>query len=222
MAWAPNYATRAELAAYVRITDSLDDTQLDLAIAAASRAVDRCTHRQFGSAVTSRIYTPRYGAELRFATPRLGAEIWSYYGLPSSGVTVVDTDDLISVSAVAVDTAGDGGFATSMTAFTLRPVNALADGFPYTQVAAAASSTVAMPLTADSVRVTGTFGWSAVPDAVKQATLMQASRILARRGAPFGVAGSPEAGSEMRLLAKVDPDVEVALALYVRRGMGFA
>jgi hypothetical protein len=59
--------------------------------------------------------------------------------------------------------------------------------------------------------VTAVWGWTAVPTSVKQATLLQASRFHKRRHAPFGVAGSPEMGSEIRLLSRVDPDVSVAL-----------
>jgi hypothetical protein len=67
------------------------------------------------------------------------------------------------------------------------------------------------------VQVTATWGWTAVPATIKKATLLQASRFYKRRDAPFGVAGSPDMGSEMRLLAKVDPDVEVMLGDYRRK-----
>lgn len=56
-----------------------------------------------------------------------------------------------------------------------------------------------------------------VPSTIKLATLMQAGRWAKRRDAPFGIAGSPETGSEMRLLAKLDPDVEVMLGGYGER-----
>jgi hypothetical protein len=46
--------------------------------------------------------------------------------------------------------------------------------------------------------------------------LLQASRLDFRRVAPAGVAGSPETGSEVRLLARVDPDVAVSLKDYIR------
>jgi hypothetical protein len=46
--------------------------------------------------------------------------------------------------------------------------------------------------------------------------MLQASRFYARRDSPYGVAGSPDLGSEVRLLSKVDPDVAVSLADYVR------
>lgn len=53
--------------------------------------------------------------------------------------------------------------------------------------------------------------FSPVPKPVSIATKLQASRWYKRRDAPFGVAGSPELGSELRLLPKLDPDVEVLL-----------
>lgn len=66
------------------------------------------------------------------------------------------------------------------------------------------------------VTVTAKFGWPEIPVAIQQATLLQASRLVARRDSPYGVAGSPDAGTEVRLLARVDPDVEVAIGPYRR------
>jgi hypothetical protein len=51
---------------------------------------------------------------------------------------------------------------------------------------------------------------------VHTATLLQGGRLYTRRSALFGIAGSPESGSEMRLLSKVDPDVAVMLRGYRR------
>lgn len=58
-------------------------------------------------------------------------------------------------------------------------------------------------------------GGEEIPSAVKQACLIQASRFFVRRTAPFGVAGSPESGTEIRLLARVDVDVAVILGPYI-------
>lgn len=203
MAWAPDYATAIELAAYVRIDDSVDDAQLALAVAAASRAIDRTTRRQFGvvDVPVARFYTARHDAAL--------------------GRLVVDLDDLMSTTGlvVEVDTEGDGTYAGTIAAadYTLMPRNAAADGRPWTLLSPSGDSTVGLSTVEGAVRITALWGWSSVPPAVKQACLTQASRLLARRDAPFGVAGSPEAGSEMRLLAKVDPDVAVLLRHYTRR-----
>lgn len=201
MAWAPDYADTTALRAFVRLTDDQDDDQVALAIATASRAIDRATHRQFGlvAAPEARYYTARYDAvHRRWCT---------------------EVDDLMddTALAVAVDTAGDGTYAGAVTAHALRPVNAAAKGRPWTSLLVRPGSAV-QPSTLDAgVQITARWGWSAVPAPITQACLLQASRLLARRDSPYGVAGSPEAGAEVRLLARVDPDVEVALADYVRR-----
>lgn len=199
--WAPDYATTEELAAFVRIGDDLDDVQVALAIAAASRAIDRATRRQFGavSVAAARTYTAWYDQT---------RERW-----------VVPIDDLMSTSglAVAFDSDGDETYSSTITAHSLRPANAAQIGRPWEELVILPGSAVTPTDADNAVEVTALWGWSAVPDAVKQAALLQAARVLARRGSPFGVAGSPEMGSEMRLLAKVDPDVEVALRAYRRR-----
>lgn len=192
MAWAPNYADSLDLASYLRVEDGVDEAAMDLAIAAASRAVDEACHRQFGTVTGSRIYSARVD--------------WD-------GRRVVDVDDLQSVTSVEVDWAADGGFATTLSdGYALGPANAAIVGLPYTQLVVRA----ALPTARDSVRVTGTWGWASVPEAIKAATYIQASRFLARRNSPFGVAGSPDTGSELRLLAKVDPDVAVMLKPFAR------
>lgn len=200
MAWAPNYCTSDELATFVRQTTP-DDERLSLAIAAASRAVDRATRRQFGqvAAPEARYYTARYHG--------------------STSRWVVEIDDLMTVTglAVAVDAAGAETYTSTITAHSLRGRNAAAEGRPWTSLAVLASSDVQPSDDPDAVKVTAQWGWTAVPDAVKQATLLQASRLFSRRDSPHGIAGSPEAGSEVRLLARLDPDVETSLAPYRRR-----
>jgi hypothetical protein len=115
---------------------------------------------------------------------------------------VVEIDDVMSTPAVE---SGD----TAITDFDLRPRNADAKGRPWTSLELSSGPSA-------DVDVTATFGWLAVPEAVKMATLLQASRFHARRDSPWGVAGSPQSGGELRLLERVDPDVRVSLAAYVR------
>lgn len=199
MAWEPDYATTQQLADYLRIDDGDDDVQLALAVTAASRAVDRATSRQFGLVATpeERYYTPQWD---------------SYYGFWRCEV-----DDVMIVTGFEVDSDNAGGYdyTTTLTTYDLVPRNAATRNRPYTELRFRSSGTSPVA-TVDSLRVTARWGWSAVPDTVEQATLLQASRIFNRRNAPFGVAGSPDVGSELRLLAKVDPDVQVMLQAYVR------
>lgn len=201
MAWAPSYATAAELEAYARIPDTNDDAQITLAISAASRAVDRYCNRQFGlvASAEARYYTPRFDRKRRK---------W-----------VVEFDDLMTTTGLVVmaDLGDDGTYEAAVDNYALRPVNAQAKSRPWTFLVVQPASTKQPVAAESSVEITAKWGWSAVPDPVKQATLLQASRLLARRDSPFGVAGSPDAGGgELRLLAKVDPDVAVVLTPYIR------
>lgn len=193
MAWAPAYCSAAELKAYVRIDDTVDDVQISLAIEAASRAIDVHTNRQFGSisSAEERFYPPRYDRRRC---------VW-----------LVETDDLMSTTNLAIEASDQ-----AITSYTLEPVNAAAKGRPWTGFVVDSDSAVTPSNTRVNVSVTALWGWTAVPDAIKQACLMQANRFLARRGSPYGVAGSPDLGSELRLLSRVDPDVCVILAPYVR------
>lgn len=188
MAWAPDYVAAADLKALLRISDTVDDAQVALAITAASRAVDRATNRQFGlvAAPEVRTYTARWDRDRR-----------KY---------VVEIDDLMTAVGLIVAT------DVTITDYKLQPGNAAAKSQPWTRIVLNTGGTC----TEDGVTVTAKYGWTTVPVAVQQATLLQASRFFARRDAAFGIAGSPDLGSEMRLLAKVDPDVAVVLGPYTR------
>lgn len=192
MAWAPDYVTVAELRSYLRTANPQDDTQLALAVTAASRAVDHDTNRQFGkvSSAEERLY-PAYPDYER-------------------GYWVVEVDDFQSTSGLAVEVDGD-----AVATFLKEPRNASQKARPWTRVVFTSDSE-AMPCATSEVAVTALWGWTAVPDTVKNAALLQATRLVKRREAPFGVAGSPDQGSELRLLAKVDPDVAVMLRGYRR------
>jgi hypothetical protein len=190
MAWAPDYCTVAELKSFVKIDDTDDDVELGFAITAASRAVDTHCNRQFGL----------------IAAPAL----FAYVAWPDleRGRWVVDIDDLMTVTGLVVEVPTVG----VTTAFAKEPANAAAKGEPWTRLVFDKDAAVTPTLANDyAVNVTGRFGWSAVPVPVKEATMLQASRLFSRRTSPYGVAGSPDQGSELRLLARLDPDVAVSL-----------
>lgn len=189
MTWAPDYLLVDELSNYVRVDDDVDDVEIARAIAAASRAVDDATNRQFG-----KVAAP----EVRYYTPRWDCTLAAY---------VVSIDDLATVTGSLLE-------GVALDAANLLPRNAVVKGKVWTRLTiAAAGYTVSTP---DEVAITATWGWPTVPAAVTMACALQASRFLARRDSPFGVAGSPSQGSELRLLARLDPDVAVSLRGYVR------
>lgn len=206
MAWAPDYVTLAGFKAYARVDDDADDAQIQAAISMASRAADKQCGRQFGrvAAPEARTYTARFS--------RARGAVW-YAELD-------DFPDLAGL-AVAWDGLADGTFSTTVPtgAVVPWPVNNPLLGKPYERLLfrAAAMPGIALDDRYAGLRVTLQWGWASVPPAVPGAVNMQVNRMHARRDAPFGVAGSPEQGSEVRLLAKLDPDVAVALERFRRR-----
>lgn len=187
----PDYTTASEVKALMGVSDSVDDAAIALAITAASRAIDSHCQRQFGSAT----------AQVR------------EYDIKGRTVAI---EDVTSVSTVAVRPRWDTTETTLTvgTGYRLLPLNASGAGKPSTHVQLYTDYSTDRVL-----KVTGTVGWSSVPPAVEQACQIQAIRLFKRKDSPFGVAGSPELGSELRLLAKVDPDVAVLLMQY-RRSWG--
>lgn len=191
------YTTLAELKASLGIEDNVDDTALEAAITAASRMIDNYTERFFYRDGTTQ--SPVY----RYYTPQ--------------DISVLMIDDIYSISQVAIDAAFDQTYSTvfATSDYLVEPVNAPRKGWPYTRILATGSYIFPYPLP-QSVRVQGVWGWSAVPSEVSMATLIQASRLFARRQSPFGIAGAPDLGV-VRLSARLDADVEVLVKDFRRR-----
>jgi len=188
-----SYVTLAELKAALRITDAVDDSLLNAAITSASAYVNNYCERSFvvGTATTERRYVPtgRYDPLL--------------------------IDDASAVAEVAIDEDVDGTFRTELRPldYQLEPINPTTGGiaYPYTSIRPIEDGYWPMWQGRATVRVRGTFGWPAVPDAVKEATLLQASRLFTRLDSPLGVAGFGDMGV-MRVSFRGDPDVMMLLA----------
>ena len=203
MTWKPDYATLIELKAYLRDSAAVDDVLLASSITSASRAIDKRCGRQFG------------------LTGSAVARVYTYAGECIDGRSALRIDDVQTTTglAVVVDPGQDGTFETALTVSTdydLWPWNAAADGKPWTHITLRPTAAARFPWTARGVQVTADFGWTTVPTIVKQACLIQASRFVLRREAPWGIAGSPDMGSELRLLSKLDPDVALMLSAVSR------
>lgn len=202
------YATldQLKLALTIPSADTQDDALLLVGLEAASRSIDDYTQRRFWQdpAATSRRYTP---------TGRLA--VW--------------VDDISTTTGLVVQTDDndDGVHETTWTLgtdFELEPVNEFLDSepVPFSLMRALRRGNKRLPYyTQYGLKITARWGWSAVPARIKQATLIQAERLFKRKDSPWGVAGSPEAGNEIRLLARLDPDVEMMIKRY-RRVRGFA
>lgn len=194
-----DYCTLAQLKAALRITDEVDDTQLELAIDSASRFVDQHCERSFP--VASGTATRDY--------------------VPSGRYAPLDIDDATSIVEVRIDDDLDGTFADVLASIDYQPepVNGLVGGqaWPYTTLRPFEDGYWPLDYHGHraTVRVKATYGWPAVPDAVRQATVLQASRLFSRYDSPLGVAGWGDMGV-MRVSYRVDPDVAMLLAPYRR------
>jgi hypothetical protein len=191
-----------------------DSPLQSLALIAAARAIDLACGRSFRSAdaaVSARYFTP-------ILRPALDPMTYATTAYPASWYrhAILPIDDVFDLTGMVVsfDVSGNGDYTTAVTAYRAGPQGAASRGMPYTRLIF--NSGTYPPLYEESVKVEALWGWGAVPATIVQANLIQASRILKRRDSPFGVAGSPDMGNEIRLLAKLDPDVAVMVAAYKR------
>jgi hypothetical protein len=196
MTWKPDYVTAVQVADFLRISDTVDNTQFGMWATAASRAVDDKTNRQFGQLAAPAARTYRRPAVYN----------------PASGLWELEIDDVQDVTGMLV-----AGVAYASAGAVLLPDNAPADGKPWERLGFTMQPllpTAGAPMT---TVITARWGWTTVPAQVTGACYLQSARWAARRDAPFGIAGSPDQGSEIRLLAKLDPDVATTLAGLSRR-----
>ena len=198
MAIENGYCSLAQVKASARITDNVDDDLLELAVEAASREIDQACERNFYNAGTA---TRIFAARDSF---------------------VCEIDDLISLTSLKTDPEGDGNYTVTWTAtdFTLEPLNGISGGIaqPYNQIRA--RDTYLFPLENGEplVQVTGSWGWSSIPKAIEQATVILASRIYKRNDSPLGVAGFGDMG--VMRVGKLDPDVESLIHAFRKPRMG--
>jgi hypothetical protein len=179
------YATLTEIKSALRITDTLDDSLLEMAIESASRLIDGYANRSFYSAGTAT----------------------RYFVANDSFLTVID--DLVTLTSLETSSDGDG-FDTTWTAsdYQLEPLNGYVDGLqtPYTEIRAVGD--FLFPIIGEEalVKIVGAWGYSSIPITIKQACILQASRIYKRLDSPLGVAGFGDLGV-IRVSSRLDPDV---------------
>jgi hypothetical protein len=181
----------AEYKASAGISDTTNDPQIQRALNAATRWIEHETGRKFELSV---------------------ADETRYYYANADGT--LDLVDLVTVTSIAVDTAGNRTYSTTLatTDYELRPLN---DG-RYSEIRIWPTSSRSFT-DGRRVRIVGKFGYvvnGAAPDDVKQACFLLAQRLFLRRDAPFGVLQATDLGQFERLSAR-DPDVVELLKPYV-------
>jgi hypothetical protein len=177
------YATVEALKSRVGITDSVDDYELHGACLAASRTIEQFCSRVFWRSPSG---TTR--------TLAAGSDGWIDLG---------PFNDLVSVSAIATDTAGTGTFGQAWTTgdYQLMPVSPSSAPEPRPYTALRAVGSLRFPLSwgdpylrAERVQITGVWGWPAVPHAIREATLILAAELFRMKDAPLGVVGMADFG----------------------------
>lgn len=173
---------------------------LEKAINAASRAIDQHCRRRFwlDTAVSTRTFT-------------VACSDHAYI------------DDIGSRTGLVVAIGTDGiSYPTTLTAgtdFILEPRNAdkyataTFDAYAFWKIRTVGTRWLYVGGDLPTLQVTARFGWSAVPDDVKQACILKAGSLFKRKDAPFGVAGFGEFG--VVRVSKTDPDVVDLLSAYV-------
>ena len=185
MALTNAYATLIQLKSAIGIADGIDDPMLEMAIESASRQIDSYTERYFYNAGTAvKLFSP----------------LDNY---------VCPTEDFITLTKVETSEDGESWDTEwAATDWQAEPLNGRSGGLvtSYTQIRAIDSYLFPYRNGEATARLTGTWGWSAVPIAITQATIILASRIFKRLDSPLGII-SNELGS-MRVGFRLDPDVQ--------------
>lgn len=159
------YATPAALTSRLGNPVDADDFELHMACFATSRAVEQYCERTFWrtSSGVARTFVPNDLYLLKLPV----------------------FCDLVSVDSLATDGGGDGTFETSWSAsdYQLLPLNP--DAAPETKPYDAVKPLVRtwpVPYTRltrdDRIRITGVWGWPAVPYAVRQSALITAAEVF--------------------------------------------
>jgi hypothetical protein len=181
------YCSLADVKAALRIQDTLDDALLENSINSASRMIDQYCNRYF--------YSGSAG-EVRYYQANDGFICWIDDAQAITEIKTSSTDPLI------FDTTWEAGD------YQLLNPNQRANGAysPYTAITA--TDNYLFPVWAEMalVKVTGTYGWATVPEPIKFACIIQASRLFKRLESPLGVAGVSDIGI-MRVGANIDGDV---------------
>tara|TARA_R110002020_G_scaffold55503_2_gene153925 strand:+ start:971 stop:1594 length:624 start_codon:yes stop_codon:yes gene_type:complete len=203
---ANQYVDKADLKTYIGLSGTGQDTNIDNAIDGASRLIDKICGRHFwqDSSVTDKFYTP----------------INEYY---------LEIDDMSTTTGLVVktDTNDDGTHNKTLTLdtdFVLKPFNPQVHKissttyyYPQTEIHILGTRTSERfdPKIIKNVKVTAKFGWSAVPEAIQQATLIQATRLWKRKDTPFNVFGNEQTGQK-ELFNKFDPDAMQLIKGYIK------
>jgi hypothetical protein len=169
------------------LSDTVDDDRINLAIDAASRAIENYTQRRFWQdpSATARVFT-------------------------AMTYSVVEVDDFQTTTGLIVETDpyGDGSFPITWdsTDYQLEPLNAQLDGQPWAfdrirairskifPIYGAALASFPQARTQAQIRVTARWGWANIPTDVIKACIAEAVYLFKSDDVPLGATGMGQTG----------------------------
>lgn len=200
------YLTTAEARTYAGLSDLADTELLDDVVTTVSRMIDNVCQRHFWqtSSGTARVFRTQDMYRLVFGP----------------------FNDLVNCESITLDRPGSGTFDETLSLTNVvfssgkgaDNAYAYAEQHPYTE--ANLVNMVYWPIPGGTagtrrqqlIKITGTWGWPAVPAMVKQACRIQVARIMKRQESPLGVAGFGEFG--VVRVSRLDPDIDAMLQPY--------
>lgn len=188
-----SHVTLQDLRDFIGLSDSVSASDADLtrAISAASDKVNGWCGREFVVAGSA------------------AAKVYSF----RPGSTYLPVNDIATATGLIVEWSSDYTTWTTVTAdWHLGPLQPRT-GHPYTCLEPNYPGTCWYGAYA---RVTASYGWTAILDGVKQATLMEAHRLWRRRTSPTGTEGVSDFGP-VRVSTRPDPDIAALLSDFDRR-----
>jgi hypothetical protein len=188
--------TRQDVKNALGIQDAVDDLRIDVALSAATSQVQEYCNRVFvqDSTVSARVYV-------------------------ADNPYLVQTDDISVTTGLIVQTdpGATGTFSQTWTAadYQLEPLNGLINGAyrPFTTIRAIRSLYFPRDYGQALIRITARWGWSTIPDPVKQATILQTIHVFKSVDAPFGATPFAETGI-LRLRTSLHPTAVALLEDY--------
>jgi hypothetical protein len=197
MAFDSAYATAVEYRAVFNMTDNARDADILMDLLAVSRYIEGKTGRFFNrnAADVTRVYI----------VPEYTSSLW--------------VDDMSEApSLIRLDTTGNGAFDTELATadYTLLPLNANLEPEPkpYMQLMLNHWRDIPRFLKGQRVEVTARFGWPAVPEAVKRATIHLAS--IVRLESPRATRRIPELGDAIEASSDAQNIIRQLLDRYKR------
>jgi hypothetical protein len=178
------------------IEDTVDDLAINLAVEASTAMIQQYCGRQFGqdTQASARVYV-------------------------ATNPYLVHVDDISTTSGLIIQTdpGATGEFSQTWTTsdYQLEPLNAKMNGqtWPYHTIRAISSLYFPQDYGQALIKVTARWGWPTIPNAVKQAAIIQTITVFKSSDAPFGATPFQDTGI-IRLRSALHPTAAALLSDY--------